>query len=86
MNPHPMKRGEFVWTWFDTGAMGSNILIGRVVKAGSATYTVEWESGIRNRVMQGYRGINHCYAEMLPWARQMFEGEKTGRPASTETA
>lgn len=53
-----MNRGDYVKTWFDTGAFGATILYGRVVKAGPATYTVRWESGIQNRVCQGYRGID----------------------------
>lgn len=50
-----MKRGDFVRTWFDTGAMGPTILYGRVIKAGPATYTVRWISGIQNRIQQGWK-------------------------------
>lgn len=48
-----MKVGDYVWTWFDTGAMGASYLYGRVVKAGPKTYTVQWQSDLRNRVQQG---------------------------------
>jgi hypothetical protein len=47
-----MKRGDYVRTWFDTGAMGATVLYGRVVKAGPRTYTVLWESGLRNRIVR----------------------------------
>jgi len=51
------KVGEEVQTWFDTGAMGCTILRGRVVKASPMTYTVEWESGLRNRIRQGDKRV-----------------------------
>jgi hypothetical protein len=51
------QRGLKVWTWFDTGAMGATILDGVVVKAGPRTTTIEWESGIRNRVPHDVGGI-----------------------------
>lgn len=53
-----MKRGDLVQTLFDTGAFGCSILYGVVTKAGAATYTVQWESTITNRVQQGYAGIS----------------------------
>ncbi|MGO9837875.1 MAG: hypothetical protein ACLP1X_27110 [Polyangiaceae bacterium] len=46
------RRGDYVKYWFDTGAMGYTILYGVVEQAGPKTYTVRWESGIRNRVRQ----------------------------------
>lgn len=57
MTDTKMQRGQFVRTGFDTGAMGSKILLGRVIKAGPATYTVEWESGLCNRACQGYANV-----------------------------
>lgn len=54
-----MRRGDFVRTYFDTGALGAQIVLGRVIKVGSATATVEWESGRRNRIQQGYRGVKN---------------------------
>jgi hypothetical protein len=52
-----MKIGDYVWTWFDTGAMGAAILYGRVVKAGPKTYTVRWESDLQNRIHQWDRRV-----------------------------
>ena len=52
-----MKRGDFVQTLFDTGARGYDTLYGQVTKAGPATYTVMWESGLSNRIQQGYREV-----------------------------
>jgi hypothetical protein len=48
------KVGDIVQTWFDTGAMGSNILFGRVVQAGPKAFLVVWESGLRNRLKQDH--------------------------------
>ena len=42
--------GERVWTWWDTGAFGVTPLDGVVVASGKRTFTVEWQSGIRNRI------------------------------------
>lgn len=53
-----MTVDDYVMTWFDTGAMGVTTMYGRVLKAGARTYTVQWESGIRNRLAQNYRGID----------------------------
>lgn len=47
-----MKRGDLVQCWFDTGAMGAMILYGHVMAAGSRTFTVQWESGLKNRRQQ----------------------------------
>ncbi|HYE57566.1 MAG TPA: hypothetical protein VD948_03630 [Rhodothermales bacterium] len=55
-----------VRTWYDTGAFGSNLLYGRVVAAGERSFVVEWESGIRNRLPQGYRGIEVVYGPERP--------------------
>lgn len=47
------QKGFLVETWFDTGAGkmgGPRLIYGRVVSAGAKTATIEWESGIRNRV------------------------------------
>lgn len=55
-----MKRGDYVQTWFDTGAGkmgGPQILYGTVIKAGPMTYTVRWESGITNRIRQRDPGV-----------------------------
>ena|SRR3990167_11055548 len=74
--PRPMKRGDFVRTYFDTGALGAQILLGRVMKAGRATYTVEWESGIRNRIVQGYKGVELVTeTDLLGIARRQFNPE-----------
>jgi hypothetical protein len=50
-------RGDLVWIWFDTGAMGSNILYGRVIAAGAKTYRVRWESGLTNRITRNGRRV-----------------------------
>jgi hypothetical protein len=49
----PLKRGDPVQTYFDTGAFGYSLLYGRVIKAGPKTFTVLWESGLTNRLRQG---------------------------------
>lgn len=36
---------------------------GRVIQAGPATYTVEWTSGKRSRIAQGYVGVRLITAE-----------------------
>lgn len=46
------KKGDFVQTWFDTGAMVASIIYGVVTKAGPKTFYVRWESGISNRIRQ----------------------------------
>lgn len=65
-------KGQFVQTWFDTGAMGAAILFGYVIKAGPKTYTVMWESGIRNRIQQTLLGITIIKDKEL-----LAEAEKT---------
>jgi hypothetical protein len=55
--PLRFRRGQFVQTWFDTGACGATILYGRVIAAGPSIYRVRWESGITNRVQQGYKAV-----------------------------
>jgi hypothetical protein len=54
-------RNMRVRTWFDTGALGNTYLYGTVVSAGPRVFVVEWESGIRNRLPQGYRGVDPVY-------------------------
>ena len=49
-----MRRGDYVETWFDTGAMGAQLLYGVVIAAGPKAYRIRWESGLTNRVPQGY--------------------------------
>lgn len=62
----PMQVGDLVKTWFDTGAMGAQILYGRVEKAGPKTYTVRWESDLTNRIRQGDAGLALIDAEADP--------------------
>lgn len=45
-----LSTGEKLWTLFDTGAMGVAVMTGVVRKSGPKTATIEWESGIRNRL------------------------------------
>jgi hypothetical protein len=52
-----MKKGDIVSYMFDTGAMGLSPTYGVVIQGGRKTFTVVWESGNRNRVEQGHRGI-----------------------------
>ncbi len=47
-----MKVRQIVQYQYDTGARGLSTLLGIVEKAGEKTYTVRWESGIRNRVQR----------------------------------
>jgi hypothetical protein len=42
--------GRFVRTWFDTGALGATLLYGQIVSSGPKTFTVRWESGLKNRL------------------------------------
>lgn len=49
------RKGDKVRYWFDTGATGYQMLFGVVVAAGSKAFTVEWESGVRNRIRQNER-------------------------------
>jgi hypothetical protein len=51
------SKGDLVQTMFDTGQSGHQVLYGKVVKAGKATVTIVWESGLRNRVVQGWHGV-----------------------------
>lgn len=53
MTPSEMATGDRVKTWFDTGAMGAQILYGIVIAAGPKTYRVQWESDLTNRIRQG---------------------------------
>jgi hypothetical protein len=53
----PKVKGDLVWIWWDTGAMGSTILYGRVIAAGPRTYRVRWESGLTNRIAQDRREV-----------------------------
>jgi hypothetical protein len=55
-----MKRGDIVKYFVTTGASGplsASTVLGVVTKIGPKTFTVLWESGIRNRVRHGARGI-----------------------------
>lgn len=49
---HVFKRGDVVKMYYDTGAFGARVLFGFVIKAGPKSYTVVWESGIKNRLEQ----------------------------------
>ena len=48
-----MQVGDIVKYSFDTGALGFQYLFGVVEQAGPKTFTVRWESDLRNRVRQG---------------------------------
>lgn len=51
------KKGDFVETWFDTGAFGATLLYGIVTAAGPKQFTVKWESGTVNRLHQDHYDI-----------------------------
>jgi hypothetical protein len=68
-----VKRGDLVWIWFDTGAGrtgGARVLYGRVIGAGPRTYRVRWESGLTNRVAQGYGDVKVVEGSALEEARE----------------
>jgi Fe-S-cluster containining protein len=55
-----MKPGDIVKYFVSTGATGAleaSTLLGVVTQVGAKTFTVLWESGLRNRVRHGQRGI-----------------------------
>lgn len=64
--PLRIRRGQFVQTWFDTGALGATLLYGVVVAAGPRAYYVRWESGIVNRIAQGQAGVDRIPASDIP--------------------
>jgi hypothetical protein len=64
MNEHVFKVGDRVRYWFDTGAFGCQFVHGTVEKAGARTYTVRWESGIRNRLRQGWKDVLRLTPEL----------------------
>lgn len=53
--------GDYIRTWFDTGALGPTLLYGRVIKAGAKTFTIRWESGICNRLEQDTRAVDYAH-------------------------
>jgi len=59
-----IQRGDFVRTWFDTGAGkmgGMQILYGRCTAAGAKAFYVVWESGHTNRVRRASPGdVQFC--------------------------
>lgn len=55
-DPIRLRRGNFVMTYFDTGALGPAPLFGVVIAAGPLAFTVRWESGLVNRIRQEARG------------------------------
>lgn len=63
-----MKRGDLVQTFFDTGAFGAQVLYGEVIAAGPKAYRIRWESGLTNRVPQGYFDVKP--AEDVELARE----------------
>lgn len=59
-----LTKGTHVRIWFDTGAMGAQWLFGTIIHAGQRTFTVEWESTIRNR----FRQDDHAELEVVSQA------------------
>ena len=78
MTHPPIKRGEYVQTWFDTGAFGYEILYGVVISAGPKTYRVRWESGLTNRVRQSDHHICNT-ASSVAEARAAMRREEATR-------
>lgn len=52
-----MKIGDLVQCWWNTGRDDSGYIYGIVVMSGPKTFTVRWESGIRNRRPQGCQKV-----------------------------
>lgn len=73
-----MKKGDYLWIHFDNG-IGGTILYGVVEAAGPVTFTVCWESGLRNRLRQDEVKA-HCITvvkreELDEWARKNLDRE-----------
>lgn len=64
------KKGDLVKYWFDTGCRGYQYLYGVVIKSGPKTFTVQWESGIRNRRPQNCRQVLLVEKNRLADARE----------------
>lgn len=65
--------GDIVAYQFDTGALGLTTLWGEVVAAGAKTFTIRWESGVKNRLSQGDRRISLVTdPETIEEARRSF--------------
>lgn len=87
---HTFKIGDVIATWFDTGAMGAQLLFGVVIAAGPKAYRVRWESGLSNRVEQG-RTICWLYTDWKDFTdKEIGRVEEalgvTIRPVKTEVA
>lgn len=48
------ERGEYVYELVNEGAGMTGLRIGQVVSSGPKTFGILWESGHRNRYVQGY--------------------------------
>jgi hypothetical protein len=64
------QRGDLVAYLYDTGGFGHQTLYGVVEKAGSKSYTVRWESGIRNRRPQNDHLVRGVHSDELDTARE----------------
>ncbi len=42
--------GQIVNTWHDTGAFGSQMVFGEIIRVNKKTITVKWESGLVKRI------------------------------------
>lgn len=63
------KVGDIVQTQFDTGAFGLQTLWGLVELSGPKTFTVQWESGIRNRLYHADKRVSAVRADVLDDAK-----------------
>lgn len=72
------KLRDVVKTWWASGdPMGHGWVYGVVEAAGPRTFTVRWESGIRNRRPQDTRAIEHEKdAEIIAETRKKWEADR----------
>lgn len=80
------SKGALVQTLWDAGGGrdGVTTMYGEVVSAGPKTFTVEWESGCRNRLEHGRQGIAPARHE--DEARRSIDRCRAIRAGSSPTA
>jgi hypothetical protein len=74
IRPGHYAKGQYVRAYFDTGAMGAEIIYGVVVAAGPRAFTVRWEGGNTNRCRQGEDTVTRVTERELKW----FKPERLG--------
>ncbi len=60
------RNGDYVQTWFDTGAFGMNLLYGQVVGGGPILLTICWESGITQRIKRAQQSGTGFSSGVVP--------------------